>query len=126
MSLDIGYGDEVITTPFTFFATAGCIARVGAKPVFVDIDPKTYNINPELVESAVTDKTKAIIPVHLYGQPADMDPIMAVAGSSGLAVIEDAAQSIGAVYKDRKAGSIGTCGCFSFYGRNRIEEGLLF
>lgn len=115
MSLDIGPGDEVITTPFTFFATVGCIARVCAKPVFVDIDPKTYNINPELLEAAITDKTKAIIPVHLFGQMADMDPIMAVAKKHGLAVIEDAAQSLTSVYKGRKAGSIGTAGCFSFF-----------
>jgi dTDP-4-amino-4,6-dideoxygalactose transaminase len=115
MSLEIGRGDEVITSPFTFFATAGCIARTGAKPVFVDIDPKTYNINPGLIEAAVNGKTKAIMPVHLYGQMADMDSIMAVAGQSGLAVIEDAAQSIGSAYKDRKAGSIGTCGALSFF-----------
>ncbi len=115
MSLGIGSGDEVITTPFTFFATAGCIARVGAKPVFVDIDPKTYNINPLLIEKAITKKTKAIIPVHLYGQMADMDPIMAVAEKHNLYVIEDAAQSISSTYKGRKAGSIGTCGCFSFF-----------
>jgi len=115
MSLEIGSGDEVITSPFTFFATAGCIARSGARPVFVDIDPKTYNINPGLIEAVVGEKTKAIMPVHLYGQMADMDAIMAVAGSSGLAVIEDAAQSISSVYKGRKAGSIGTCGCLSFF-----------
>jgi dTDP-4-amino-4,6-dideoxygalactose transaminase len=115
MSLGIGSGDEVITTPFTFFATAGCIARVGAKPVFVDIDPKTYNINPALIEKAVTKKTKAIMPVHLYGQMADMDPIMAVAKKHNLSVIEDAAQSISSTYKGKKAGSIGTCGCFSFF-----------
>ncbi len=115
MSLEIGDGDEVITTPFTFFATVGSIWRVGAKPVFVDIDPKTYNIDPALIEAAVTAKTKAIIPVHLYGQMADMDPIMAVAEAHGLAVIEDAAQSITSTYKGRKAGSIGTCGCFSFF-----------
>jgi len=115
MSLDIGPGDEVITTPFTFFATAGCIARTGAKPVFVDIDPKTYNINPELIESAVTAKTKAIMPVHLYGQMADMDPIMSIAEKRKLAVIEDAAQAIGSTYKNKKAGSIGTTGCLSFY-----------
>ena len=115
MSLDIGAGDEVITTPFTFFATAGSIARVGAKPVFVDIDPVSYNINPELIESAITDKTKAIMPVHLYGQLADMDPIMQIAGQASLAVIEDAAQAISASYKGNKAGSIGTCGCFSFF-----------
>ena len=115
MSLGIGSGDEVITTAFTFFATAGCIARVGAKPVFVDIDPQTYNIDPSLIEHAVTDKTRAIMPVHLYGQMADMDPIMAVAKTHGLAVIEDAAQSITSEYKTRKAGSIGTAGCFSFF-----------
>ncbi len=79
--LDIGCGDEVITSPFTFFATAGCIVRTGAKPVFVDIDPRTYNINPELIETAITEKTQAIIPVHLFGQMADMAPIMAVAGA---------------------------------------------
>ncbi len=115
MSLDIGPGDEVITTPFTFFATVGCIARVCAKPVFVDIDPRTFNINPELIAGAITDKTKAIMPVHLFGQMADMDPIMAVAKKHGLAVIEDAAQSITSVYKGKKAGSIGTAGCFSFF-----------
>jgi len=115
MSLDIGAGDEVITTPFTFFATVGSIVRTGAKPVFVDIDAKTYNINPALIEAAVTEKTKAIMPVHLYGQMADMDPIMAVAKKYNLSVIEDAAQSIGSVYKGAKAGSIGTVGCFSFY-----------
>ncbi|MBN1818387.1 MAG: DegT/DnrJ/EryC1/StrS family aminotransferase [Sedimentisphaerales bacterium] len=115
MSLEIGPGDEVITTPFTFFATAGSIWRVGARPVFVDIDPGTFNLNPELIEPAITKKTKAIMPVHLFGQMADMDPIMAVAGRNSLAVIEDAAQSITSTYKGRKAGSIGTCGCFSFF-----------
>jgi dTDP-4-amino-4,6-dideoxygalactose transaminase len=115
MALDIGPEDEVITTPFTFFATAGSIARTGAKPVFVDIDPRTYNINPALIEAAVTKRTKAIMPVHLYGQMCDMDPIMEVAARHGLYVIEDAAQSITAVYKGRKAGSMGTCGCFSFF-----------
>jgi len=115
MSLDIGAGDEVITTPFTFFSTVGCIARVGAKPVFVDIDPRSFNINPELIEPAVTEKTKAIMPVHLFGQVADMDPIMAIANKNNLAVIEDAAQSITSTYKGRKAGSIGTVGCFSFF-----------
>ncbi|MCD6392028.1 MAG: DegT/DnrJ/EryC1/StrS family aminotransferase [Planctomycetes bacterium] len=115
MSLGVGPGDEVITTPFTFFATVGCIARVCAKPIFVDIDPRTYNINPELIAAAITDKTKAIMPVHLFGQMADMDPIMAVAKKHGVAVIEDAAQSITSVYKGRKAGSIGTAGCFSFF-----------
>jgi len=115
ISLGIGSGDEVISTPFTFFATTGCIARIGAKPVFVDIDPKTYNINPALIEKAITKKTKAIMPVHLYGQMADMDAIMAIAKKYNLAVIEDAAQSISSTYKAKKAGSIGTCGCFSFF-----------
>src|SRR4030043_2157424 len=115
MSLDIGSGDEVITTPFTFFATVGCIARTGAKPVFVDIDPRTFNINAELVASAVTKKTKAIMPVYLFGQMADMDPIMKTAKKHNLAVIEDAAQSITSTYKGRKAGSVGTVGCFSFF-----------
>ena len=115
MSLDIGPGDEVITTPFTFFATAGSIARTGATPVFVDIDPKTFNINPNLIERAVTSRTKALLPVHLFGQVADMDPIMEVAARHGLAVIEDAAQSISATFKGRQAGSIGTAGCFSFF-----------
>ena len=115
MSLDIGAGDEIITTPFTFFATVGCITRTGAKPVFVDIEPRTFNINPELIESAVTEKTKAIMPVHLFGQMADMDPIMEIANKHELAVIEDAAQSITSTYKGRKAGSIGTAGCFSFF-----------
>ncbi|OHB59830.1 MAG: transcriptional regulator [Planctomycetes bacterium RBG_13_44_8b] len=115
MSLNIGRDDEVITTPFTFFATAGCIARVGAKPVFVDIDPRTYNINPDLIGKAVTKRAKAIMPVHLFGQMADMDPIMEIAGKYNLTVIEDAAQSISSKYKGRKAGSIGTAGCFSFF-----------
>lgn len=115
MSLDIGSCDEVITTPFTFFATVGCIVRAGAKPVFVDIDSNTFNINAKLIESAVTERTKAIMPVHLFGQIADMDPIMEVANKHNLAVIEDAAQSITSTYKGRKAGSIGTVGCFSFF-----------
>jgi dTDP-4-amino-4,6-dideoxygalactose transaminase len=110
MSLEIGSGDEVITTPFTFFATVGCIARTGAKPVFVDIDPRTFNINAELVASAVTKKTRAIMPVHLFGQMANMDPIMKIAKKHNLAVIEDAAQSITSTYKGKKAGSIGTVG----------------
>jgi dTDP-4-amino-4,6-dideoxygalactose transaminase len=115
MGLDIGPGDEVITTPFTFFATAGCIARVGAKPVFIDIDPRTFNINPELIEKALTKHTKAIMPVHLFGQMCEMDPVMEIAQKHGLRVIEDAAQAITATYKGRKAGSIGTVGCFSFF-----------
>lgn len=115
MCLEIGAADEVITTPFTFFATAGCIARVCAKPVFVDIDPRTYNVNPKLIEAAVTKKTRAIMPVHLFGQMADMDPIMTIAKKHGLTVIEDAAQSISSTYKGKKAGSIGNVGCFSFF-----------
>ncbi|MDP6636966.1 MAG: DegT/DnrJ/EryC1/StrS family aminotransferase [Phycisphaerae bacterium] len=115
MVLDIGQGDEVITTPFTFFATVGSIWRTGARPVFVDIEPDTYNIDPAKIEAAVTENTKAIIPVHLYGQMCDMDPIMAIAEKHNLYVIEDAAQSIGSTYKGRKAGSIGTTGCFSFF-----------
>jgi dTDP-4-amino-4,6-dideoxygalactose transaminase len=115
MAEGIGAGDEVITTPYTFFATAGSIARAGAKPVFVDIDPVTYNLNPSQIESKVTAKTRAIIPVHLYGQMADMGPIMEVAGHHRLVVIEDAAQAIGAEDKGRRAGSIGHYGCFSFF-----------
>ncbi len=115
MSLNIGPDDEVVTTPFTFFATVGCIARAGATPVLVDIDPKTYNIDPNQVEVAVTRRTKAIMPVHLFGQMADMDPILGVARRYKLVVIEDAAQSITSTYKGRKAGSIGKAGCFSFF-----------
>jgi len=115
MSLGIGRGDEVITTPFTFFATVGSIVRAGARPVFVDTDPRTYNLDPKLVEGAVTERTKAILPVHLFGQTAEMDPILEVARRHGLSVIEDAAQAIGAEYKGRRAGSMGTCGCFSFF-----------
>ena len=115
MALGIGPGDEVITTPFTFFATAGCIWRLCAKPVFVDIDPDTYNLDAAKIEAAVTKKTKAIMPVHLFGQMADMDPIMAVAKKHNLLVVEDGAQSIGSQYKGQRAGSIGTVGCFSFF-----------
>lgn len=115
MAEGIGAGDEVITTPYTFFATVGAISRVGAKTVFVDIDPVTYNIDPSKLEAAVTPQTKAIIPVHLYGQMADMDAVMAVAKTHGLAVIEDAAQAIGAEWKGKRAGSIGDYGCFSFF-----------
>jgi len=115
MELGIGPGDEVITTPYTFFATGGCISRLGARPVFVDIDRRTYNIDPELIEPAITERTRAIVPVHLYGQCADMDPILAVAGRHDIPVIEDAAQAIGASYKGRPAGSMGKMGCFSFF-----------
>ena len=115
MAEKVGPGDEVITTPYTFFATAGCIARVGAAPVFVDIDPATFNLNPALIEKKITKKTRAIIPVHLYGQCADMDPILEIAARRKLVVIEDAAQAIGAEYKGRRAGSMGQYGCFSFF-----------
>jgi len=115
MAIGIKPGDEVITTPFTFFATAGAIARLGARPVFVDIDPHTYNIDPAGIAAAVSERTRAIIPVHLYGQCADMDPIMNVAREANLFVIEDAAQAIGAEYKGRRAGSIGHLGCLSFF-----------
>ena len=115
MAEGIGPGDEVITTPYTFFATVGCISRVGAKPVFVDIEPETYNINVSQIESRINDETKAIIPVHLFGQCADMDPILEVAERHGLVVIEDAAQAIGTEYKGRRAGSMGHYGCFSFF-----------
>ncbi len=115
MAEGIKPGDEVITTPYTFFATAGSIARLGAKPVFVDIDPVTYNINPALIEKKITAKTKVIMPVHLYGQMADMDPILEIACKHKLAVIEDAAQAIGSEYKGKRAGSIGQYGCFSFF-----------
>jgi len=115
MAFDVGPGDEVITPSFTFFATASSIWRLGAKIVFVDIDPKTFNIDPQEVEKAVTPATKAIIPVHLFGQCADMDAICSIAARHGLKVIEDAAQSIGAEHRGRPAGSMGDVGCFSFY-----------
>jgi dTDP-4-amino-4,6-dideoxygalactose transaminase len=116
MALDIGAGDEVITTPYTFFATAGTIARVGARPVFVDIEPGSFNISPKAIERAITTRTKAIMPVHLYGQVADMDPIMDIARRRGLRVIEDAAQAIGSEdAKGRRACSIGDIGCLSFF-----------
>ena len=115
MAEGIGAGDEVITTPYTFFATVGAIARVGAVPVFADIDPATYNIDPAKIEERITPRTKAIIPVHLYGQCADMDAILAIAQKHGLLVIEDACQAIGAEWKGRRAGSMGDYGCFSFF-----------
>ncbi len=111
----VGPGDEVITTPFTFFATGEAISTVGATPVFVDIDPATYNIDPALIEPAITAHTKAIMPVHLYGQPADMDAINEIARKHGLAVIEDAAQAHGSRYHGRRAGILGDSACFSFY-----------
>jgi len=115
MAENIGPGDEVITTTYTFFATAGAIARVGATPVFVDIDPDTYNLDTAQIPSRVTNRTRAVIPVHLYGQMADMDAVMLVAEQNGLIVIEDAAQAIGAEHKGQRAGSIGHYGCFSFF-----------
>lgn len=111
----VGPGDEVICPSFTFFATAGAVARAGATPVFVDIDLKTFNIDPDKIEAAITDKTKAIIPVHLYGQMADMDKIKEIADKHNLYIIEDAAQSIGALYKGKKVGELGTAACYSFF-----------
>src|SRR5947208_2276571 len=119
LALGIGAGDEVITTPMTFIATAEAISFCGAKPVFVDIDERTYTLDPRLLERAIGPKTKAIIPVHLFGQAADVDPILEIARRHGLKVIEDACQAHGAEYKGRKAGSLGIAGCFSFYpGKN--------
>jgi dTDP-4-amino-4,6-dideoxygalactose transaminase len=115
MALGIGPGDEVVTTTYSFFATAGCIARLGARPVLVDIDPVTYNIDPAAIEAAVTPRTKALMPVHLYGCVADMAPILELARKHGLAVVEDAAQAIGAKRDERSAGAFGTLGCFSFF-----------
>lgn len=115
MALGIGDGDEVITSPFTFGATAGSIARLRARPVFVDIDPVTYNLDPTQIESAITPRTRAIMPVHLFGAPAEMTAIAAIAADHNLAVIEDAAQAIGSEYHGRPVGSLGTAGCFSFF-----------
>jgi dTDP-4-amino-4,6-dideoxygalactose transaminase len=115
MSCGVGAGDEVITTPFSFFATAGAVARLGARPVFVDIDERTFNLNPSLVEAALTERTKAIMPVHLYGQCAEMNPLIELSQSRGIPIIEDAAQAIGAEDRSLRAGSMGTIGCFSFY-----------
>ena len=119
LALGIGPGDEVITVPNTFFATTEAINLCGAEPVFVDIDETTYTMNPDFLENAITPKTKAIIPVHIFGQMADMDPIMKIARAKGLFVIEDACQAHGAEYKGQPAGTIGDAGCFSFYpGKN--------
>ena len=115
MAAGVGPGDEVITTPFTFIATAEAAALLGARPVFVDIDPRTFNLDAEHLGAAVTARTKAIVPVHLYGQPADMTAVMAVARRHGLAVIEDAAQAVGAKWNGQTAGLIGQAGCLSFY-----------
>ena len=115
MAIGVEAGDEVITSPYTFFATAGSVARLGARPVFVDIDPETFNLDPNRLEEAMTEKTRAIIPVHLYGQMGDMDAVLAIAERHQLRVIEDAAQAIGAEDRGRRAGSLGHLGCFSFF-----------
>ena len=129
MALDIKAGDEVVTTTFSFFATAGAIVRVGAKPVLVDIDPVTFNIDPAQAAAAITPRTKAIMPVHLFGLAADMDPIMDAARGAGIAVIEDAAQAIGSSYRSRPLGTIGDFGCFSFFPSKNLgafgDAGLL-
>jgi dTDP-4-amino-4,6-dideoxygalactose transaminase len=115
MALEVGPGDEVITSPYTFFATVGAIVRLGAKPVFVDIDPQTFNLNPALLDTALTPKVKVLLPVHLFGQCTDMKPIQALAQDEDLKVVEDAAQAIGATYNGKKAGGLGDLGCLSFY-----------
>ncbi|HEX5603458.1 MAG TPA: DegT/DnrJ/EryC1/StrS family aminotransferase [Pyrinomonadaceae bacterium] len=115
MVLNVGPEDEVITTPFSFFATASAIARLGARPVFVDIDPITYNLSVDAISAAITSRTRVVIPVHLYGQCAEMDQILSLGKARGLAVLEDAAQAIGAEDRGRRAGSMGVAGCFSFY-----------
>ncbi|HEV7178281.1 MAG TPA: DegT/DnrJ/EryC1/StrS family aminotransferase, partial [Candidatus Baltobacteraceae bacterium] len=114
-ALDIGPGDEVITTPFTFVATTEAIGIVGATPVFIDIDPATFNMDPALIEAAITPRTKAILPIHLYGHPAPMNAIMEIAKKRGLAVVEDCAQAIGATIGGKKVGSFGDAGAFSFF-----------
>ncbi|MCX5660128.1 MAG: DegT/DnrJ/EryC1/StrS family aminotransferase [Planctomycetota bacterium] len=121
MALNIGPGDEVVTTPFTFFATAGCIARTGARPVFIDIEPTTFNLDPTLLAGALNARTKAIIPIHLFGQTADMGTIMRIARRAGVPVIEDAAQAIGARDGNDVAGAIGDMGCLSFYPSKNLS-----
>jgi dTDP-4-amino-4,6-dideoxygalactose transaminase len=129
MALGIGPGDEVVTSPFSFFATAGCIHRVGARPVFVDIDPMSMNIDPDQIVRAITPKTRAILPVHLFGQCSLMEPLWRIAVQHGLTIIEDACQSIGAEYRGRRAGVLGTVGCFSFFPTKNLggagDGGLL-
>lgn len=129
MALGIGAGDEVVTVSYSFFATAGAIARLGAIPVFVDVRPHDFNIDPSLIERAITSRTRAIMPVHLFGQCAEMDPIHEIAARRNLPVIEDAAQAIGARYRERSAGTIGTIGCFSFFPSKNLggagDAGLL-
>ncbi len=129
MALDIGAGDEVVTTTYSFFATAGAIVRVGARPVLVDIDPATFNIDPAAAAAAITRRTKAILPVHLFGLSADLDPLVAAASRAGVPIIEDAAQAVGASYKSRPLGGIGAFGCFSFFPSKNLgafgDAGLL-
>ena len=129
MALGIGPGDEVITSTYSFFATAGAVVRVGATPVLVDIDPVTFNIDPEQAIAAMTPRTKAIMPVHLFGLCADLDPLLDAAGRAGIPIVEDAAQAIGATYKSRPAGGIGAFGCFSFFPSKNLgafgDAGLL-
>jgi dTDP-4-amino-4,6-dideoxygalactose transaminase len=129
MALGVKAGDEVVTTAYSFFATAGVIARLGAVPVFVDIDPVTYNMDPSRLAAAVTPRTKAILPVHLFGLSAEMDPILDEASRSGVPVVEDAAQAIGATYRSRPVGTLGAFGCFSFYPTKNLgafgDAGLL-
>ena len=129
MTLGVGRGDEVITPAYSFFATAGVIVRVGARPMFVDIEPSTFNIDQSQLQAAITPRTKAIIPVHLFGLSADLDPILDQASRAGVPVIEDAAQAIGATYKGRQVGGRGTLGCFSFFPSKNLgafgEAGLL-
>lgn len=129
MALDVKIGDEVITSTYSFFATAGAIARVGARPVLLDIDPVTFNLDPAAVAAAITERTTAILPVHLYGLSADMDPILAIAARHGIPVVEDAAQAIGSTYKGRPAGGMGAVGCFSFFPSKNLgalgDAGLL-
>jgi dTDP-4-amino-4,6-dideoxygalactose transaminase len=129
MTLGVGAGDEVITPTYSFFATTGAVVRVGARPVLVDIDPATFNVDPAQIAAAITPRTKAIMPVHLFGLSADMDPILDEASRSGVPVIEDAAQAIGATYRSRPVGSLGALGCFSFYPSKNLgafgDAGLL-
>lgn len=129
LALDVGRGCEVLTTPFTFFATAGAVSRTGARPRFVDIDPRTYNLDPSQLEAATTERTRAVMPVHLYGQCAGMDEVLEFATRRGIHVIEDAAQAIGAEDRGRSAGSMGAIGCFSFYPTKNLgaagEAGLV-
>jgi dTDP-4-amino-4,6-dideoxygalactose transaminase len=115
MALGIGEGDQVITSTYSFFATAGCISRVGATPVFVDIVPDTYTLDPDAVRSAITPRTRGVMPVHLYGLCADMDPLLEITAAAGITLIEDACQAIGSRYREKAAGSLGTASCFSFF-----------